>query len=78
VPRREVGSILDRELRDFQADAFGRGYEVVGVCRGQSVSKLERFEGRMTIVPGATNDPEVIAVAVAGCDGVLTVLVPWG
>ena len=27
---------------------------------------------------GATNDPEVIARAVAGCDGVLVVLVPWG
>jgi hypothetical protein len=32
----------------------------------------------MTIVPGATNDREVIKKAVAGCDGVLTVLVPWG
>ena len=29
-------------------------------------------------MPGATNDPEVIARAVAGCDGVLVVLVPWG
>jgi hypothetical protein len=30
------------------------------------------------IVPGATNDRQVIKKAVAGCDGVLTVLVPWG
>jgi hypothetical protein len=29
-------------------------------------------------VPGATNDAEVIRRAVAGCDGVLVVLVPWG
>jgi hypothetical protein len=27
---------------------------------------------------GATNDPEIIRGAVAGCDGVLVVLVPWG
>lgn len=58
--------------------ALDRGYEVVGVCRERSVGKLAEFEGRMTIVPGATNDPEVIRKAVAGCDGVLTVLVPWG
>ncbi len=55
-----------------------RGHEVVGVCREQSVSKLDDFADRITIVPGATNDPEVIRRAVADCDGVLTVLVPWG
>jgi len=48
------------------------------VCRKKSVKKLDRFEGRITVVPGATNDPEVIKKAAAGCDGVLTVLVPWG
>ncbi|MFI6082159.1 NAD(P)-dependent oxidoreductase [Streptomyces sp. NPDC051217] len=58
--------------------ALERGYEVVGVCRERSVPKLAAFEGRMTIVPGSTNDPDVIRRAVAGCDGVLTVLVPWG
>ncbi|WP_431782612.1 NAD(P)-dependent oxidoreductase [Streptomyces chumphonensis] len=58
--------------------ALERGYEVVGVCRERSVPKLAAFEGRMTIVPGPTNDPEVIRRAVDGCDGVLTVLVPWG
>ncbi|WP_208108545.1 NAD(P)-dependent oxidoreductase [Halomonas ventosae] len=58
--------------------ALDRGYEVVGVCRPQSVGKLGALKGRITIVPGATNDPEVIKQAVAGCDGVLTVLVPWG
>ncbi len=55
-----------------------RGYEVVGVCRAESVHKLDDFEGRITIVPGKTNDPAVIREAVRGCDGVLTVLVPWG
>jgi len=58
--------------------ALQRGYEVVGVCREQSVHKLDRFDGRITVVPGATDDPEVIRRAVAGCDGVLTVLVPFG
>jgi hypothetical protein len=58
--------------------ALDRGYQVVGVCRERSVSKLEAFKGGITIVPGATNDREVIKKAVAGCDGVLTVLVPWG
>jgi nucleoside-diphosphate-sugar epimerase len=58
--------------------ALDRGYEVVGVCREQSVHKLEEFAGRITVVPGATNDAEVIRRAVAGCDGVLVVLVPWG
>ena len=58
--------------------ALDRGYEVTGVCRQQSVAKLEDFEGRITIIPGATNDRDVIKHAVSGCDGVLTVLVPWG
>ena len=58
--------------------ALDRGHEVVGVCRERSVSKLEAFKGRITIMPGATNDRQVIQQAVAGCDGVLTVLVPWG
>lgn len=58
--------------------ALDRGYEVVGVCREVSVPKLAAFADRITIVPGPTNDPEVIRRAVAGCDGVLTVLVPWG
>ena len=58
--------------------ALDRDYEVVGVCRAQSVEKLKEFEGRITVIPGRTNDPDVIKRAVAGCDGVLTVLVPWG
>lgn len=55
-----------------------RGYQVVGVCRGRSVAKLARFQNRITIFPGATDDRAVIQRALAGCDGVLTVLVPWG
>ena len=58
--------------------ALAQGYEVVGVCRPESVAKLDRFKDRITIVAGATNDRDVIRTAVAGCDGVLTVLVPWG
>ncbi|AKQ67829.1 Rrf2-linked NADH-flavin reductase [Myxococcus hansupus] len=58
--------------------ALDRGYEVVGVCRERSVPKLAAFADRITIIPGPTNDREVIQKAVAGCDGVLTVLVPWG
>ncbi|GAA4671900.1 NAD(P)-dependent oxidoreductase [Phytohabitans rumicis] len=58
--------------------ALDRGYEVVGVCRERSVDKLGAFKGRISVVAGATNDREVIARAVAGCDGVLTVLVPLG
>ncbi|MFI6505001.1 NAD(P)-dependent oxidoreductase [Nonomuraea typhae] len=58
--------------------ALERGYEVVGVCRESSVPKLAAYADRITIVPGPTNDRDVIRQAVAGCDGVLTVLVPWG
>ncbi len=55
-----------------------RGYDVVGVCREQSVGKLAAFKERITILPGATDDREVIERAVTGCDGVLVVLVPRG
>ena len=58
--------------------ALDRGYEVVGVCREQSVDKLDAFKERITVVPGATDDRDVIKHAVAGCDGVLVVLVPRG
>jgi NAD(P)-dependent dehydrogenase (short-subunit alcohol dehydrogenase family) len=58
--------------------ALDRGFEVVAVCREVSVDKLEEFSGRITIIPGMTDDREVIGRAVAGCDGVLTVLVPRG
>jgi NADPH:quinone reductase-like Zn-dependent oxidoreductase len=58
--------------------ALGRGYEVIGVCRERSVEKLDSFKGQITIIPGPTNDRKIIKKAAAGCDGVLTVLVPWG
>jgi uncharacterized protein YbjT (DUF2867 family) len=62
--------------------ALDRGYTVTGVCRPESVGKLDRFlaqhPGRITVLPGRTNDPEVVAQVVEGADGVLTVLVPWG
>ncbi|WP_028065476.1 NAD(P)-dependent oxidoreductase [Solirubrobacter soli] len=59
-------------------EALDRGHEVVAVCREQSVPKLAAFGDRITVVPGATDDREVIRRAVAGCDGVLVVLVPRG
>ncbi len=58
--------------------ALERGYQVVGVCRDKSVAKLEPFRGRITVIAGMTNDRDVIRRAVTGCDGVLTVLAPWG
>jgi hypothetical protein len=58
--------------------ALDRGFDVVGVCRPVSVSKLDAFADRITIIPGATDDREVIKHAVAGCDAVLTVLAPRG
>ena len=67
----KLGKYMVRQCLD-------RGYEVVGVCRAQSLEKLREFGDRITVVPGRTNDPDVIAEAVAGCHGVLTVLVPWG
>lgn len=57
---------------------LNRGYRVNGVCRESSIGKLDSVKGRITIFPGATNDREVIKKAVADCDSVLTVLVPWG
>lgn len=55
-----------------------KDYEVVAVFRPKSIGKLEAFKDRITFVPGWTNDREIIRRAVAGCDGVLTVLFPWG
>ena len=58
--------------------SLDRGYEVVGVCREQSVDKLDAFKGRITVIPGATDDRGVIKRAVAGCGGVLVVMTPRG
>ena len=55
-----------------------RGHEVIGVCREESVSKLDAYRERITVMPGRTNDRDVIRRAVAGCNGVLVVLAPWG
>ena len=66
---------LGRYMIQYSLD---QGYKVVGVCRKKSVSKLDAFKDRINIIPGATNDREVINNALEGCDGVLTVLVPWG
>src|SRR4051794_41495963 len=58
--------------------SLDRGDEVVGVCREQSMGKLDAFKGRITVIPGATDDREVIKRAVAGCDGILVVMTPRG
>ena len=58
--------------------ALERGYEVVGVCRPESVGKLARFGNRIKLHPGRTDDRDVVARALKGCDVVLVVLVPWG
>lgn len=58
--------------------ALDRNFEVVGLCRQQSVPKFIQFSDRITIIPGRTDDRSVIREAVSNCDGVLTVLVPWG
>jgi NAD(P)-dependent dehydrogenase (short-subunit alcohol dehydrogenase family) len=67
----KLGNYLVRHCLD-------RGHRVVGVCREQSVEKLAEFGDRITVLPGRTDDREVIARAVADCDAVLTVLAPWG
>jgi len=58
--------------------AMNRNYEALGARSERSVPKLEAYQDRMTIIPGATNDRQVIEKAVVNCDAVLTVLVPWG
>jgi len=64
--------------RHMMEHALARGYEVIGVCREQSVAKLDAYKGYITVIPGATDDRDVIGKAVAECDGVLTELVPHG
>ncbi|SPF75588.1 GDP-mannose 4,6-dehydratase [Aliiroseovarius pelagivivens] len=62
--------------------ALDRGYHVNGVCREKSVGKLDAVMAehgdRITLFPGKTNDRAVIERAVKDCEGVLTVLAPWG
>lgn len=55
-----------------------RGYKVNGVCRESSIGKLDPFKDRIALFPGDTNNRDIVKRAVEGCDGVLTVLVPWG
>lgn len=70
---------ISSELGRYMIEhALARCYEVRGVCRPESVGKLARFGDRITVLPRRTDDRVVVAQAVEGCDGVLTVLVPWG
>jgi hypothetical protein len=43
--------------------ALDRGYEVLGVCRERSVSKLDAFEGRITIVWEQSRKTRTIATS---------------
>jgi len=70
---------ISGKLGQYMAEhALSLGYEVNGVCRPESVHKLARFGDRITLFPGRTDSRSTIARAVQGCDGVLTVLAPWG
>lgn len=81
--RRAVGKVcivgVSGKLGQYMVQrALDRGYEVIGVCRAVSVEKLGALKERITVIPGATDDRDVIERAVSGCEGVLTVLVPIG
>ncbi|ORC30302.1 short-chain dehydrogenase [Marispirochaeta aestuarii] len=64
--------------RYMVAQALERGYAVTAVCRPESMEKLADSKDTIHIIGGRTNDRDIIRRAVAGCDGVLCVLVPWG
>jgi hypothetical protein len=70
---------ISGKLGQYMAEhALSLGYEVNGVCRPESAHKLVRFGDRIKLFPGRTDSRPTIARAVRGCDGVLTVLAPWG
>ena len=48
--------------------ALDRGYEVVGVCREQSVGKLDAFKGRISVVPAIVGRQTTSALAHAAGD----------
>jgi putative NADH-flavin reductase len=50
-----------KELAQYLVQhALDQGCEVVGVCREESVERLDAFEGCITLFPGATDDRDVI------------------
>ncbi|MDB2448969.1 NAD(P)H-binding protein [bacterium] len=58
--------------------ALAAGYQISAVCREQSLPKLASYVGRIELHGAPTDDAGTIRRASAGCDAVLTVLVPWG
>jgi putative NADH-flavin reductase len=60
------------------AAGLQRGHQVVALCRHGSIGKLEAFEGRKgfaRISAAAVSDAAVLTRALAGCDGVVAVLI---
>jgi putative NADH-flavin reductase len=49
--------------------ALDRGYEVVAVCRAESVGKLEAVRRPDHALPGDTNDRDVISARWRGATG---------
>ena len=58
--------------------ALDRGYEVVGVCREESVGKLAAFEGRITVMPGRRTTARSSSARSRAATACSTVLVPRG
>src|SRR5205823_2706839 len=75
------GPVFGNDAR--QVIAFGAGRYAFMSARSMvkldtNAGKLDAFKGRITVIPGATDDREVIKRAVAGCDGILVVMTPRG
>src|SRR5262245_44956713 len=58
--------------------SLDRRYEVVGVCREGSVRKFDTFKDRITIIPGATNDRDVVKRRLPGVMACSPCLQPGG
>jgi GDP-D-mannose dehydratase len=59
-----IGGISGNVGHHMTRHALDWGDEVVHVCRERGVGKLERFKGRTSPVPGATDDRPIIKLAV--------------
>ncbi|MFC1595563.1 NAD(P)-dependent oxidoreductase [Gemmatimonadota bacterium] len=60
------------------SDSLNRGYEVVAVCRDESVGKLDEFtanNGFTVISAPVVSDDVILNQALVGCDAVITMLI---